>query len=247
MKKFLNTKFGFLAFGLLNVVVFHYAIYRLFIFLYDSSNRWSIEHTWMGVLINLALIMIFTIPHSWLLSSNAKKFFYQYIPTNLYPSLYSLHACISIILMDLYWVDLGIDIYNLQGANLRIMQGLYAASWLMMFWSMLSTGLFKQSGIQAWWRSINKKPQRNDLPVIGAYQICRHPIYASFIGMIWTTPHMTAGHLMISLIWGAYILYGAYQKDKRLIRNKFYQEYMQKIVAFPFIPKRLDNLLVRLL
>jgi protein-S-isoprenylcysteine O-methyltransferase Ste14 len=112
---------------------------------------------------------------------------------------------------------------------------------------MISTGLFRQSGIEAWWNAVQDRPQNNKLPIIGAYQLCRHPIYASFIAMIWTTPHMTMNHLMITAIWSVYILYGAYKKDQRLKRNKFYQEYMSKIVAFPFLPKTIDNLLVRFL
>lgn len=241
MKRFLSKKPIFLITGLINFGLFHFAIFRLFVFLYDSSNRQTIESIWLSILINFVLLMFFTIPHSLLLESKVKEKILRYVPNRLYSTFYSLHACIGIILLDSFWVDMGGSIYQLHGDVKHLFDVLYVFSWLFMFYAMVSTGLFRQSGIEEWFKALKGKPMKYDIKTHGAYSLCRHPIYAAFIAMIWTTPNLTFDHLFLSVIWTVYILWGAGQKERRLIRNKSYQDYARNVVAFPFLNKFLDN------
>lgn len=233
--------------GLINIALFHFAIMRLFFFLYDSSGRQTNVALPYGILINLGLIAFFSIPHSWLLTSSLKKKILKFIPAPLYSTFYSLHSCIAILLMDRYWVDFGGSLYNLTNMAENGFNILYVLSWLFMLWAMISTGLFKQSGIEEWYLHLRGKRVKNSLALHGAYSVCRHPIYAAFIAMIWTTPHMTYDHLFLTIIWSLYILWGAGQKERRLIRNKGYQRYAREVSAFPFIGKIGDNFFTKTL
>ncbi|MCB9091227.1 MAG: hypothetical protein H6621_10695 [Halobacteriovoraceae bacterium] len=170
------------------------------------------------------------------------------MPTELYPSFYSLHASLGIILMDRFWCPLGgSTFYSLEGSSMVIMTVFYSLSWLLMFWSMYSTGLLKQSGIEDWWKGVMKKNLTNSIPYGGIYKYCRHPIYASFIAMVWTGPTMTFDHLFLSLSWTAYILIGARLKEKRLRRNKGYIQYSENVPSFPFLTNKFDKILVKYL
>lgn len=249
LKNLLKTKPTFIAIGLFNVALFHYAIWRLFWFLYDSSSRQSFTSWPEAIVTNLALILFFSVPHSLLLNPKVKKFFFQGMPASLYSTFYSIHSCIAIVLMDTYWMDFAGSntLYRLTGDTGLLFHVLYGASWLFMLWAMISTGMFRQSGIEEWYLALKGKKIKNSLATHGAYAFCRHPIYAAFIAMIWTTPNMTYDHLFLTLGWTFYILWGAGQKEKRLMRNKAYQRYANDVMAFPFINKMFDNFLVRTL
>ncbi len=247
LKKFLSNKPSFIAVGIINIILFHYAIFRLFMFLYDSSGRQTFDSLPVGLLINTLLILFFSVPHSLLLNSKIKTSFLKLIPNSLYSTFYSLHSCLAIVLIDSYWVDFGGSLYNLTGSQEMIFNVLYVLSWLFMFWAMVSTGLFRQSGIEEWYLSLHGKKMKYSLAKHGAYTLCRHPIYAAFIAMIWTTPHMTYDHLYLTSAWSIYILWGAGQKEKRLMKNRNYRSYAAQVPAFPFIGKVADNFFTSIL
>jgi protein-S-isoprenylcysteine O-methyltransferase Ste14 len=247
IKQVLGRKIIFIAMGLLNIVAFHYSIYRLWHFLFDSSGRLIVENKFSAYFVNLLLILFFSVPHSLLLSSTWKKKLLKYIPQGLYPSIYSLHASIGIILMDQFWVSSSTNMINFGVTGYKIISIFYLFSWIFMFWSMLATGLFRQSGIEQWWKSLNQKKIDQGLSFSGPYQFCRHPIYASFLGMIWFTPNMTSDRLFLAISWTLYIFVGASLKEKRLRRNKIYLDYAKSVPSFPFIPMKWDNYLTSII
>ena len=246
-KVFLTKRSSFILFGVINIIVFHYAILRLWYFLYDTSSRGTSSSLALAILWDSVLVLFFCLPHSLLLRSNWKSFFTKYLPKGLYESFYSLHACTAIILMDEFWINFGPGIYDFKGINFYLMFALNIASWLFMLWAMIATGLFRQSGIEHWYLALRGRNVKNNLIKAGPYKFCRHPIYAAFLAMIWMTPHMNADHLFLSLSWSLYIFIGAFLKDKRLMRNKLYINYMESIPAFPLIPASLNSKMTWLL
>lgn len=240
IKNILKYRPTFVMIGLFNIVTFHYAIFRLFSFLYNSSERLTGVSLPEALFINSALILFFSLPHSLLLNAKYKTQFLKYIPQPLYSTFYSLHACLAIILMDNFWASFPGHLYLLNGSAKYLFNGLYVVSWLYMLWAMISTGLFRQSGIEQWYLALKGKSIKNNLAQHGAYQYCRHPIYAAFLAMMWTTPNMSYDHLFLSVTWSIYIFVGMMLKERRLMRNKGYQRYMQVTPALPLLPKILD-------
>lgn len=243
MKELLSKRLVFIGIGIFNIALFHYAILRLWFFLLNSSGRLEVQSPILALVINTALLVFFSAPHSFLLNSKVKVKFLQYMPNTLYGTFYSLHACLGIVLMDNYWVTMGPNLLNLNQISEGVIIALYTFNWLFMFWSMLATGLFRQSGIEEWWKGLKGEKIKYTLLSNGPYRVCRHPIYASFIGMIWFTPNVSIDRLYLSLFWTAYILLGASLKERRLRRNKKYQSYSQEVPAFPFMPRSWDNFL----
>ncbi|PIK14864.1 hypothetical protein [Halobacteriovorax sp. JY17] len=241
VKQFLEKRYVFITIGIINIVLFHYAIIRLWFFLLDSTGRYdanSVPYPWT---INTTLLCFFSIPHSLLLNSNIKRKLLSYIPGKLYSTIYSLHSCIAIILLDEFWTSIGTNLIISTGLSSTIILVFYTLSWLFMFWTMSSIGLFKQSGIEEWWKAVRKKRLKGALVQHGPYKICRHPIYVAFLGMIWFTPNMSEDRLYLSLFWSAYIFIGATFKEMRLSKSNVYREYSKKVPAFPLFPKKLDN------
>lgn len=247
VKQFLSKKPVFIGIGLINILVFHYAILRLWFFLFDTSSRLQAPSLGIAIIWDFLLILFFSIPHSLLLRSDFKSKIMPYIPKGLYETFYGLHACIGIILMDEYWMNFGDSVLSITGSLYYLVFALNILAWAFMLWSMIATGLFRQSGIEHWYMTLKGKTVKNQLLKNGPYSFCRHPIYASFLAMIWITPHMNMDHLFLSLSWTAYILIGALLKDKRLMRNKGYANYMTKVPAYPLVPKAIDNLMTKIL
>lgn len=245
IKVILEKKLMVWCCGLLNIILFHYAILRLFFFLYDSSERLEGVGAFKALMINSGLILFFSIPHSLLLDSKYKRKLLEFIPQSLYSTFYSIHACLAIVLMDQYWASFSSQHSFYPHEFTKIFQVLYALSWLFMLWAMISTGLFRQSGIEEWYLALKGRKIKHNLLEKGAYSVCRHPIYAGFLAIIWTTPNMSYDHLFLSIGWTIYILVGAQRKEKRLRRNNSYQNYSNEVTAFPFIGKGLDKFLVQ--
>jgi len=245
LKQFLNNKSSFIIVGLINIALFHYAIIRLWFFLLDSTGRNAVDVGPYQWTINTLLLCFFSIPHSLLLNSKTKRRLLNYIPGKLYSTIYSLHACIAIILMDEFWVTIGPNLMISTKFTSNIITILYIFSWLFMFWTMSTIGLFKQSGIEEWWNAIKRKKIKGSLIQHGPYKICRHPIYVAFLGMIWFTPNISADRLYLSLFWTIYIFVGATFKEVRLSKSKMYREYSKKVPAFPLFPKKLDHIIAK--
>jgi protein-S-isoprenylcysteine O-methyltransferase Ste14 len=67
------------------------------------------------------------------------------------------------------------------------------------------------------------------------YRFLRHPIYLSFLGLIWFTPRMSLDHVLLTGVWTAYIFIGSYLKDERLAFyvGSPYREYQTRVPGYP--------------
>ena len=72
----------------------------------------------------------------------------------------------------------------------------------------------------------------------GAYHFFRHPVYLSFLGLVWFTPRMTLDHAVLTGIWTVYIFVGSYLKDRRLTYylGDAYRAYQAKVPGYPLVP-----------
>ena len=63
------------------------------------------------------------------------------------------------------------------------------------------------------------------------YRLVRHPIYLGFLVALWATPHMSMGHLLLSVGLSIYILVGISYEERDLIAHygATYVEYRIKV------------------
>ena len=149
--------------------------------------------------------------------------------------------------MDEFWITIPGNLYNFhEGAGYIFFHILYGMSWIYMAVTMLATEPFRQSGIEQWYLGLDNRPLRMNLPMSGPYKWSRHPIYASFMAMCWSTPHMTYDHLFLTIGWSAYLIYGSGLKEKRLRRNSLYREYAETVPSFPFLRGWSEKLMLKI-
>lgn len=114
----------------------------------------------------------------------------------------------------------------------------FYGSWVGLFYSLYLTRIGYQTGVLPWlcWLK-NRKPPRREFQPKSLYRWMRHPVYLSFLGLIWFTPNMSFDHAVLTIVWTAYIYIGSYLKDKRLEHfiGDPYREYARQVTGFPLI------------
>ncbi|MFM8475193.1 MAG: hypothetical protein ACKOEO_05285, partial [Planctomycetaceae bacterium] len=76
---------------------------------------------------------------------------------------------------------------------------------------------------------------RREFQARSLYRLLRHPVYLSFLGLIWFTPTMTFDHAVLTAVWTVYIFVGSILKDERLryYLGDSYAGYMAQVAGYP--------------
>ena len=63
------------------------------------------------------------------------------------------------------------------------------------------------------------------------YKLVRHPLYSGFFLAFWSTPHMTAGHLLLALGMSVYMLVAIQYEERDLVGlfGKQYEDYRARV------------------
>jgi protein-S-isoprenylcysteine O-methyltransferase Ste14 len=110
--------------------------------------------------------------------------------------------------------------------------------WIGLLYSLYWTGFGYQTGLTQWWYWFrDQQPPKRGFVTQGAFRYMRHPVYMSFLGLIWFTPVMTLDHAILTAVWTLYIYTGSYFKDRRLLKfiGEPYYEYGKRIPGLPII------------
>lgn len=230
----LSTLVAGFTFGAATQLVFLWTVVELFQFLRYGSYS---SHAF-SPLRDTGLALFFALPHSLLLLPAVNKSMRRSIPSELLGCVHCLATCISLLVLFRLWTPSSNTIWNFSGLAEQVMLLGFYGSWVALFYSLYLTGLGYQTGVLPWWCWLQRKkvPLRKFEPQ-SLFRFMRHPVYLSFLGLIWFTPRMTIDHAVLTIVWTAYIYVGSYLKDKRLERfiGDPYREYSSRVTGFPLI------------
>jgi hypothetical protein len=221
--------------GIGTQALFAVTVVGLFSFLRYGVTRSS--GSWM--LIDCLLALQFAIPHSLLLHPRTRSALKRWVPSEFYGAFFCVCTCISLGLIFAFWQQTTTILWDLDGVAANLVVGCFLLSWASMLYSIHLTGLGFQTGWTQWmhWYQHKKMPRRDFVPR-GAYRFLRHPVYLSFLGLIWFTPTMTLDHAVLTGIWTVYIGVGSVLKDRRIAfyLGEQYLSYMRMVSGYPLIP-----------
>jgi methanethiol S-methyltransferase len=223
-----------ILFGVMTQLLFLFTVPCLFLFLRFGAD--PVHANW--VLVDSLLAVGFCLPHSILLAPPIQRRIKQWIPSGVMGCVHCSLTCISLLTMFHYWRGSETVIWQCTGWIKTVMLTGFYGSWLALFYSLYLTGMGYQTGLTPWWYWMTRqKPPVRQMVTRGAFRYMRHPVYMSFLGLIWFTPTMTADHAVLTAVWTVYIYAGSYFKDRRLTKfiGKPYQEYGRMVTGLPII------------
>ena len=225
-------------FGVATQILFLLTVRELFVFLKGPVAARS-GSLWWDVL----LAAQFALPHSWLLLPSTRKRLSRWIAPPFYGLVFCLATCASLLVTFAFWRTNPVVLWDVAAPSRWLIDVGFYGSWIALFYSLNLSGLGYQTGLTPWWCWVRGIPQpRRGFELRGVYRFMRHPVYASFLGLIWFTPMMTLDHAILTGLWTVYILVGSGLKDARLAHfmGDSYRQYQARIPAFGiWIGKRL--------
>lgn len=244
-------RLGWISFGLFAQLLFAFMVPQLFLFLNrGGGNLLGLEPaSWrdppvpdsipVAVLIDLTLLLQFGVWHSLFLLPGVRDRLEHWMPGELYGSLYTIVASTSLLAVCWGWQPLPGVVYETSGVVAWGLLGAFLASWVMLVYSISLTGLGWQTGMTPLWSYIRQEsPPRRRFLTTGLYGWLRHPVYLSFLGLIWFTPRMTTDRALVFVVWTLYVFAGSVLKDRRLIFyiGDRYRAYAANVPGYPFMP-----------
>ncbi len=178
------------------------------------------------------LALVFAIAHSVMLVPKTRRILTRTIPAPFYDTTFCVVTCVSLLALFFCWRQSPTVIWEVDGGIQACVRVLFYVSWAALFYSLALTGLGYQNGWTPFYYWLRHEPApRREFRPHGAYNLIRHPVYLSFLGLIWFTPRMSLDHAVLTLVWTAYIFYGSVLKDRRLafLIGKAYVDYQRRV------------------
>lgn len=226
-----------IAAGIANHLLFAITVYFLFGFLAGwtgPGEPFSVSAISWDVLLTLQ----FAISHSWLLLPRTRERIARIIPKPFYGTLFCTATCFSLLTTIGLWRPIDVVVSDFDGSIGTAISMAFIVTWAVLFYSLSLTGLGYQTGFTPWLYWLRGQPlPRRDFEPKGLYHWFRHPIYFSFLGLLWLTPRVTLDRSVLIAMWSTYIFIGSMLKDRRLVHylGDSYRQYQARVVGYPGI------------
>jgi len=183
---------------------------------------------------DVSLLMLFAVQHTVMARPWFKRRWTRIVPQPAERSTFVLAACLVLALLFWLWRPIGGMAWSLQGPGAGMLWAVYAAGWALAVSSTFLISHFDLFGLrQAWLHAGRSTYSSPPFTERGLYRCIRHPLMAGFLIVVWSTPTMTAGHLLFAAAATGYILMGIAFEEHDLIRSlgETYSAYRARVPA----------------
>ncbi|MCU0961785.1 MAG: DUF1295 domain-containing protein [Pirellulaceae bacterium] len=196
-----------------------------------------------AVVINVGLLALFAVQHTIMARGRFKRWFVRFVPTPVERSTFVLAASSLLLLICWQWRPLPAVIWS---ATHPLSQGLLQCvsllGWVIVFYSSFLIDHFELFGMRQAWLYFQGRPYTPpEFTRRSLYNHVRHPLMLGFLIAFWSTPTMSAGHLLFSSVITAYVLVGVAFEERDLLRayGASYAEYRRTTpMLIPLLPVR---------
>src|SRR5215213_8170427 len=145
--------------------------------------------------------------------------------------------------MFVLWQPLGGVIWSFESTFARVAAyALFAFGWGLVLVTTFLINHFDLFGLRQVWFALRGETYR-PLSFVepGPYKLVRHPLYVGWLFAFWSTPKMTAAHLLFTVATTAYILLAIQFEERDLTREhgETYEKYRRSVpMLIPSLSKR---------
>jgi protein-S-isoprenylcysteine O-methyltransferase Ste14 len=195
-----------------------------------------------SLLIDVLLLTIFAVQHSVMARPGFKRVWTRVVPRSIERSTYVLFASLALLLLYWQWRPMPDLIWTVQNPlTAAMLHGVFWFGWALLLVSTFLISHFELFGLsQVFARMFGRELPDAKFHTPSLYRHVRHPIYLSFLLAFWSTPSMTAGHLLFSIATTGYILIAIQLEERDLIRlfGEQYRRYRQQVGMLLPMPRR---------
>lgn len=199
-----------------------------------------------AVLVDLILVGLFAMQHSFMARPGFKEFWTRIVPTPAERSTYVLMTGVVLALLFWQWQPIPTVVWSVEDpVGRELLKGLFWLGWAILFISTFMINHFDLFGLRQVYLRLRSRPYR---PVpfvqVALYRFVRHPIMLGVLIGIWATPFMTVGHLLFAGASTGYVFLGIFleERDTRRALGDAYERYrLATPMVLPLLPRRLKG------
>ncbi len=210
-------------------------------FLPTNVDKGMISAPGEAVLVDLVLIAVFGLQHSIMARQGFKAWWTSSVPVGAERSVYCLASALALALLFHFWHPIDAVVWDVASPASRVILwgifllgigGVFISTWLL--------NHFELFGLAQSWHAMRqtKAPAQKFLTPL-FYRFSRHPLYSGFIIAFWATPHMTVGHVLLSVGLTIYILIGIHYEELDMVATfgETYENYRSEVSMLLPLPR----------
>ena len=174
-----------------------------------------------AVCVNVAGILLFGLQHSIMARAAFKRAITRLIPVAVERATYVLASSLALIILMWQWRPMRSVLWHVDNsAAVTALWVVNAVGWLGVPVCSFLIDHFDLFGIKQALHAFRRTTVRRTgfvAPLF--YKHLRHPMMTSLMIGLWVTPHMTAGHALLSAGMTIYILIGVHFEERALVRE----------------------------
>lgn len=194
----------------------------------------------LALSVNLGLLLVWGVQHSVMARAPFKSWLTRVVPVHLERATYVMFSNLALGLLMWQWRPLHLELWHVESRALAAPLWLInALGWLGVPASSFMIDHFNLFGLKPALAGFRRQTLKQQSGFVAPlfYKYVRHPMMTSLLVGLWVTPHMTAGHFVLSLGMSVYIMIGVHFEERALLRElgQAYRLYQAETPQFlPF-------------